>query len=368
MNQTDKLSVKQAIMWFSMYQIGSTFLVLPRILTQSAQQDGWISGFIAIVMQLLLIPLYMVLIRQFKGKTFSEYLEMTLGKWGGKIVLFIFTIMYPFFIFMVVLRTMTDYITTSVMVETPAEALAILMLIAVISIVRSGVSVIGRCAEIIFFVMILINLVNIFSFMADAHFEFLLPMVENGIGPIFKGAYSMFSNPFLENILFLFLIGNMTNPKQWSKVVISSSLICGLIFTLVTFFSISLLGAGVVVRLTYPTYFIVRTISVADFFERYEIVVSMLFYLTIFFRMSLLLYITAKNFTSIFGLKDYRSLLVPLALISISLQKDIWPNTVESSQILGTAPIIHGNLFGLILPCILCVIGAFRGKKKQSKY
>ncbi|MNZ56207.1 hypothetical protein D3C78_741480 [compost metagenome] len=84
--------------------------------------------------------------------------------------------------------------------------------------------------------------------------------------------------------------------------------------------------------------------------------------------MSLLLYITAKNFTSIFGLKDYRSLLVPLALISISLQKDIWPNTVESSQILGTAPIIHGNLFGLILPCILCVIGAFRGKKKQSKY
>lgn len=83
---------------------------------------------------------------------------------------------------------------------------------------------------------------------------------------------------------------------------------------------------------------------------------------------SLLLYITAKNFTSIFGLKDYRSLLVPLALISISLQKDIWPNTVESSQILGTAPIIRGNLFGLILPCILCVIGAFRGKKKQSKY
>ncbi|MNI62842.1 hypothetical protein D3C73_1181770 [compost metagenome] len=82
--------------------------------------------------------------------------------------------------------------------------------------------------------------------------------------------------------------------------------------------------------------------------------------------MSLLLYITAKNFASIFGLEDYRSLLVPLALITISIQKDMWPSTVDATQMLKTAPIIHGGLFGLLLPCILCIIGAFRGKKKQS--
>ncbi|MNM92634.1 Spore germination protein [compost metagenome] len=252
------------------------------------------------------------------------------------------------------------------MVETPADALSIMMLIAVICIVRSGVSVIGRCAEIIFYGLILIYFVNIFSFMVDAKYENILPMFENGLGPIFKGAYPMFSNPFLENILFLFLLGNMTNPEQWKKVVISSSLICGIMYASVTFFAISLLGADVIANLTYPTYFIVRTISIADFFERYEIIVSMIFYLTIFFRMALLLYITAKNLTSIFGLKDYRSLLVPIALITISLQKDIWSNTVEATQMLKTAPIIHGGLFGLILPCILCVIGAFRGKKNQS--
>ncbi|MOA25184.1 hypothetical protein D3C78_1458940 [compost metagenome] len=82
--------------------------------------------------------------------------------------------------------------------------------------------------------------------------------------------------------------------------------------------------------------------------------------------MTLLLYITAINLTSIFGLKDYRSLLVPIALITITLQKDTWRNTVEASQMLRSASIVHGVLFGLIFPCIVVIIGSFRGKNNQS--
>lgn len=366
MNQTEKLSVRQAIMWFTMFQLGSIFLIIPRYLTQEAGQDGWISALLAIALQFLLVPIYMILIRQFNGKTFNDYLEMILGKWGGKIVLFVFTIMYPFFIFITIIRNMTDYINTSVMTETPPAALAIMILVTVICIVRSGVSVIGRCAEIVFFGLVLIFCVNVFSFMFESNYNFLLPMFENGLGPIFKGAYSMLTTPFLENILFLFFIGNMTNPEHWTKVVMSSSVISGLIYTTATFFAIAILGAGVVANITYPTYFMVRTISLADFFERYEIAVTMLFYVIIFFRMALLLYVTSINFTSIFGLKDYRSLLVPIALISISLQKDIWRNAVEASQMIRDAAIVHGAIFGLIFPCIMAIIGSFKGKNNQS--
>lgn len=365
MNQTNQLSVKQAVLWFSLYQIGSMFLVVPRFLTQMARQDGWISPPVAVAMQLIIIPLFMMLIRQFKGKTFNEYIEMILGKWIGKIVLFIFTIMFPYFMFINALRNLTDYITTSVMTETPAEPLAVMMLIAVICIVRSGVSVIGRFAEIIFFPLLVIFLVNTAAFVLDAQYANILPILEYGIGPVFKGSYLLFANPYLESILFLFLLGNMTRPEKWGKVVMYSSLISGTTYTSVTLVSIVILGAGAVANLTFPTYFIVRTISLGDFFERFEIIVSMYFYLSIFFRLTLLLYVTAKNLTSIFELKDYRSLLIPLSLIAISLQKDLWSNIVESQDLLKTTPTIHGTLFGLILPCILCAIGAIRGKKKQ---
>lgn len=366
MDEIDKLSMRQAILWFATYQIGSLFLVLPRHLVLAAKQDAWISAIVAVLLQFLVFPIYIVIIRQLKGKSIYEYIEMVLGKYGGKIALVIFTVMFPYFIFIVMLRNLTDFIMTSIMTETPPEPIALMMLIAVISVVRSGVAVIGRCIEIVMLFMIFIYIINVCSFMLDTHFENILPMFEHGVIPIIKGSVGFFSNPYLESVILLFLIGNMTDSNKWKKTVMTSVLISGFIYTTVTFFAITLLSPGVVSNLTFPTYFIVRTISIGDFFERFEIIVSMFFYLTIFFKLSLLLYVTAKILTHVFGLQEYRSLPIPLALIAMALQKGLWPNIVVSQEVLRTTPIIHGTLFGLIFPCILCVIAAIKGKKQQT--
>lgn len=89
------LTVRQAIMWFALYQIGSAYLVLPAAITAVAKQDAWLSIPVSLGFHLLLIPLYASIARQIQGKSFVEHLRCLFGPLGGAIsIVFIFS--FPF--------------------------------------------------------------------------------------------------------------------------------------------------------------------------------------------------------------------------------------------------------------------------------
>lgn len=349
------LTVRQAILWFVLYQIGSAYLVLPSAITAIAKQDAWLSIPISISFHLLLIPLYTSIVRQMQGKSFVEHLRGLFGSLGGTIAI-VFICLFPFLEFIMTLRNLGDFITTSIMPETPYDAIYIIMLIVIFFAVRSGPVVIGRCAEILFFVLLVLYLFVRITLLPDTELNNLLPIFEYGLKPIVLASFNLFAFPFLEAILFLFFAQHIPDPKRWRKSVLTSALISGSMYFLMVFQMIAVMSEGVVANLTFPTYFIDRTISIGEFLQRFEIAVAIFWFVTIFFRLSLLLYISAQGLADAFRLRNANSLLVPLMLIGLAMAHFIWPST---SFIIGFNSIwpYYAMIFGIVFPIILWLAG-----------
>ena len=354
-----KLTVRQATMWFVLYQIGSAYLVLPAALSSVAKQDAWLSIPITLAFHLLLIPLYTSIVRHMKGRTFVEYLRFLFGPMGGAIAI-VFIFAFPFLECIMTLRNLGDFVTTSIMPETPYDAIYFIMLIAVYCAVRSGPVVIGRCAEILFFFLMALYLLVRITLFSDADLNNLLPILENGLKPVVLASINLLAFPYLEAVLYLFFAHHFPDPNKWRKSVIVSALISGGMYFFMVLQIIAVISAGVVADLTFPTFFIDRTISIGEFLQRFEIILAIVWFVTIFFRLALLLYISAQGLADAFRLRSANALFVPLILIVLTMANFIWPSIsfiIEFNQIWP----YYAMIFGIGFPIVLWLTSKMKG-------
>lgn len=355
----DAITMRQSVMWFTMHQLGSAFLILPSTLTVMAKQDAWLSIPCTLLIFTFLSFVYIAIAKQMKGKSFEQHWEAVFGKYLGKVLLIFFIVLYPFLIFVMVLRDLGDFITNSLIPETPIGAVFALMLAVVVYVLRSGIRTVGRSAEVWFYVVLLLFALGYLSLIPTMKLNQLLPVMEYGWKPIIHSAIPLTAFPYIESFLFLFLFSPKGEAGKWRKAIVGSSFISGGLFFIMTIFSISVLSEGVIENLVYPGYFIVRTINLGDFYERFEIVVSVLWIVTIFFRMSLLLYVSMKGLGAGFALREPRILLVPLSLIAFIMAMIVWPNTSSLIEYLQVWP-YYAAQFGVIVPLLLWFAGLIR--------
>ncbi|WP_127496677.1 GerAB/ArcD/ProY family transporter [Paenibacillus glycanilyticus] len=355
----EKLTIRQMTMWFILYQLGSAFLVLPSNLASIAKQDAWISLCVVLTVQLLMIMVYGGIAKQLHGVPFEQYLQTLLGQWLGRLFLLLFTLMYPFLILSLVLRDLADYITTLILPETPMSAIFVLMLGVVIYVVYCGVTTIGRAAEVLFFLVMGLLALGYVPLIPKMNLDNLLPVFEFGWKPVVHASFTTMAFPYIESILFLYFATHTKKPQEWRRLVIKSSLFSGSLFMCVTVIVISVLSQGVVSTVGFSSYFAVRTISFSDFFERFEIAVSVIWFIAIFFRMSLLMYVSAKGLSTVFKMKDYRSLLIPIGLIAYVIAGTVWPNTAALFTTFRIWP-FYAMIFGIICPILIWIAGQIR--------
>ncbi|MCP3781094.1 endospore germination permease [Paenibacillus sp. MZ03-122A] len=359
------LTVRQAILWFALYQIGSAYLVLPAVITAVAKQDAWLSIPVSLGFHLLLIPLYASIARQMQGKSFVEHLRCLFGPLGGTISI-VFIFFFPFLVFIMTLRNLGDFITIAIMPETPSDAIYFIMLIVIYFAVRSGPAVIGRCAEILFFFLLVLYLLVRVTLLSDTTIDNVLPILEYGLNPIVLASFNLFAFPYLEAILYLFFAQHIPDPKKWRKTVITCALISGGMYFFMVLQIIAVMSEGVVSNLTFPTFFINRTISNGEFFQRFEIFVAVFWFVTIFFRLALLLYVSAQGLADAFRLRSANSLLVPLILIALAMVHSIWPNMQFLIKFFSVWP-FYAMIFGIVFPIVLWLVGKV-SLKLRKKY
>ncbi len=361
-----KLTARQATFWFVMYQVGSAYLILPTSIIKIAKQDAWLSALVSLAMNFLLIPLYVAIANQMKGKPLVAYIDTLLGNRAGRCFTFLFIISVPFLIFVLTLRNIGDFISTSIMPETPEEAIYALMLTAVYCVVRAGAAVIGRSAETLFMVIPSLFLFVSILLLPGAEFKHLLPVLEFGWKPIVRASFLLLSFPFLETFLFLFLLSNLGSSDIWKKAVVRSSLFSGFVCVVMLLMVTSVLGQSVASDLTYSSYSVVRSINIGDFIQRFEAAIAINWYISIFFRLALLLYITVHGLGSVFRLQDATSLLIPVMLIALIMAHSIWPNITYLVDFFQIWP-LYAMVFGIAVPLVLWLLGRMKQSRSHRK-
>ena len=221
--------------------------------------------------------------------TYVEINEKVFGKWIGKIIALLY-LFYFYYLSAAMLRDVGDFFTTEILIDTPIQIIMIIFLLTSLIGVPLGLEVISRTL-LIFFPWIMALLFMFFLFLIPIiKIENIQPILGEGIKSIMKGSYHVLGLPFLELAVILMITPYISEKAKMKKNFYKGTLIGGLLLTIIIMLSILVLGSDLTTRQTYPSYMLAKKISIGNFLERIEVIVAIIWILTIYFRLTICYY------------------------------------------------------------------------------
>lgn len=357
------ITQKQGIVIMVTFILGSTLILGAG---GEAKQDVWIALLVAMLMAVPVLSVYARLLSIFPGKGLYEILDNVFGKVLGKIVALPF-IWFAFHLGSLVIRNFTEFIRIVSIPETPQYIIAIFMTLLCIWAVRAGIEVIGRWTSIILPVLIIVILAVTLLFAPLIDFKNYKPVLYDGLKPVLSSAFSVFTFPFAETVIFTMILNNLKKNCSSYKVYYWSLLIGGLIILLVSVRTLLALGVANVSILNFPSYASVRLINIGDFLQRVEVLVTMVFLFGGFVKVNMCLYAVSSGIAKLLNISNYRQIVAPTGLLMMTLSIIIYRNTMEMFEWASKIYKYYAIPFEVILPLIILIGAEIKVRSVRGK-
>lgn len=360
--QKEQITDKEAICIFIEYIIGSTLIIG---IGGDAKNDAWIAGMASIVMFIPMLLIYSRILSLFPGKDLFDILNTVYGQVAGRIFAVVY-ILYAFHLGALVLRNFGEFTNTVAIPETPM-IVPILCIATVCAIaVYLGIEVLGRTTTYfipaIFFILLVVQLFGI----KEMHFNYLKPVFGHGFVPIMKGAFSTFSFPFAETVLFLGVFSSLQTKKSPRKVYFWGLLISSVIILATTIRNTTTLG-NMVGSFYFPSYEAVSRISIGDFIQRIEVTVSFVFIFGVFIKSTICLLVTCKGIAKMFNLQDYRSIVIQTGLLMAYFSYIVYDNIMDMKYWAFKVYSYYAFPMQVILPIIIWISAEIKSARNANQ-
>ncbi|MGR9048275.1 GerAB/ArcD/ProY family transporter [Halobacillus faecis] len=362
-NQT--ISPRQFMFLVILFSVGSSILIVPTPLTANAKQDAWMSIFISVAVGLLLVVLYNHIATLMKGQTFVQATISVFGNWLGRVLLF-FYLSFLYILASLVLRNIGDFMTTQIIPETPLQFTHILFLIVVIWGAYLGLEAIGRSSEMFMPWVVLLLVFFTITLSPQIKMENLQPVLSNGIVPVLETSTFVIGTPLLEMVTFLMIIPYVKDGKTKKKAWLLGTFIGGAVLTLITLLCTLILGSDLTALNTYPSYKLAQKINIAGFLEGLEIIIAIIWMITIFFKMVILYYSTTVGIAQFLTMDDHRPLLLPLGMGMVVLSIIAYPDVAYFETFINETWFPFAFTHGLIIPLIVWTGLLFKSRKQNK--
>ncbi|WP_181350076.1 endospore germination permease [Thalassobacillus sp. CUG 92003] len=346
------ISPRQFMYLVILFTVGSSILIIPTPTAAMAKQDAWLSVLLPVSAGTLIIWFLSTFGRQLENKTFVEAAIFAFGNWFGRLLSF-FYLSFIFILGALVLRNIGDFMTTQIMPDTPLQFTHILFLLVVIFGARQGLEVIGRSSEIFIPWIFLLLFFLFFSISPQINLDNLQPILGGGIKPILSSSLTYLGTPLLEMVIFLMVFPYVKEKKKAGRAWILGALIGGLILTLVTLFSVLVMGSDLTALNAYPSYELAKKINLAGFLEGVEIIVAIIWMLTIFFKLVIIYFACSLGTANFLNMEDYRPLLLPTGMGMVVLSIVAYPDVAYFEAFLGETWFLYALTHGMLLPLII---------------
>ena len=352
-----QISNRQLFSTISCFLIGSTVIITP---AAAAKQNAWISLLFALAGGLVLISIYAAIARQNPMKTWVEILKDHLGKFTGSILAG-FYIWYFIHLATLVLRNFGEYFIVINYNETPLVFVNLLFILVVAYITTLGIEVIGRISEV-FLVILAVNIIIVFFLLVglfDA--ENLKPVLEEGLQPVVSASFSLIAFPFGEAVVFLMLFPFVNKQKKVCKTSIFSYLFVGFFLLLVIIRNLMVLGADMAVRDVFPSHVVFRLIPGLDL----DPIVDINFIIAGVVKISLCLTAAVMGLKYLFGLNNYKAMIIPVASFILPLSVWIYGSLPEMVQWATDIWPVYSIPFQIIIPVIVLIISSIKKRSRK---
>lgn len=359
-----KISSWQATALLATTILSTAVLFPPMLLAQEAGRDAWIAFAIGTAAGLLLALLVAGLSSLYPGMHLLQIGEAALGPFAGKLLgaayLFFFIIFAA-----IVVEEFSSFISTAFMPLTPPEFLNIIISLLGFYAAYLGLEVIARVGEAVFLSIVFFLLLFLLLMMPQLDLTLLLPVLEDGLASPLRGSFIFMvwsGQIFLLGMIYPYL----ARPQQAFKIGAASLLVVGFFLVSGSISLQSLFGHPLVSRLLFPLLSYVRLISIAEFLERLEALLILIWVAGVYVKIAFLFYVTALSMQQVFGLGDHRPLLLPLAALVAVLSIQLFENTGQAMLFLKNPWPVFAAFFSAGGPLLLYLVTFFKTLFKMN--
>lgn len=319
-----------------------------------SKQDSWLSVILAFILGFIPLGIFYLIIKDNPKGNIIDFIKNNCGNTLGNII----NVLISIFIFIftsLLMWNLINFISSQYLYKTPNLAISITFAIAIYYICSKSINVIGRTTVILFYISAILFILSALGLSFQLDLNNLKPTLEYGINPIFTGSLQYISY----NILPLFLITIIPKEqisdknKKFIRNGIITYVISSFSLFVVSFFLVSIYGIEFSQILQYPSYHILKRLSILGFIQRVESISSIQWILDLFVIIVMGIYFIKTSIVQTFNIKPFKFISFFLVTLLIIVTNYLFKNnTIGNSVILHIFPFFN-YLFFLIIPTLI---------------
>lgn len=357
----ETVSYRQAFCILGLFLFGSSVVLG---VSNDVGQDGWAALFIGAAFSIPAALLYARLIRLFPETDLFCIMQAVFGKVLGRIFIIVFA-WYALHLGAMVMRDYSEFIEIVAMPETPQLPIMIALVLVTAYLAASGMETLGKWSVCMFPIVILVVIVTFILALNLMDFSNLLPVLTTPPMKLLQSGRDVFSFPFAETVVFLCIADTVRKEDSPYKIYLRTFLFGTVILLTIIVRNVATLGPAMVRSSYFPSYTTARILQVGEFLSRIEGSISMNFLLAGITKITLCLIAAAKGVAHLFGIRDYRRLLMPTGLMMLALCAIVHKNTMGVFAFLRVYG-IYAMLFQVAIPLVVWIFAEFYRKRHRA--
>lgn len=299
-----------------LFEVGSTTLFQMGV---EAKQDAWIAMLIGAGLGFLLLLIYLGIYRRDSERDLFELCRHYLGKWIGTIFALIFALYFAYESSRN-LRDLGELGAFALLNRTPLPIIMLITLLVLANSARYGIHMVFLVCVVLLPIVIVSYFLLVIMIAGEGmiKFEYMLPVLENGIKPVWDAAVpEIVSFPFAQTLLFLVFFPLVKKAKHLRSSVLITYIVVAVALIVINQINLLVLGPTIVEMTVFPLLQVVQLIELAEVFERMDV----LFVLVLFIGLGtkiLLFYIGAAIGFSQITATGYKKWVIPVGLMVYS--------------------------------------------------
>ncbi|QGU00535.1 hypothetical protein SYNTR_1941 [Candidatus Syntrophocurvum alkaliphilum] len=337
--------------------LGTSLIYLPAL---NAGRNGWLAVGLSSIVGFYMIYLLLSLHKSFPGKDLIAISEELLGKYLGKFLSLIFLTS----IFFVVTLRLYDLAILMLVIFPLMPYLFVLTVITliVVYIAFKGLNIVGRLAEVIMWPTVMLLLISYIAALSIHTLDFanVLPIFVYW-KPVFSGFLYSANWPFAELVIFgMFLPFVKDDMKQNGRVLYYWLTFAAILLVIRSIITFAVIGAETVELKRFPFLEVYKMIDIPGL-ERIDQFFFFFWFVTAFFAILLSYQAVAMGTKTLFSLNNYRSILLPLGLLTIIMTFIFHDNDIIFVNLHSPSVIFYILPINLLFPTLLLVMTKIRG-------
>lgn len=350
-----KIHPRQFMILTVLYTIGTSLLIIPSHSAAVVKQDAWLASIGMSFINLLYIVIYILLMHRFPGLNLVQIAEKLLGKWLGNVLAWLYI---TFFLLLaaLLLNYIGQFIHTSILTSTPVWFIYATFALVVVIGIKYGLEAYARSAELFFPIILIFLSLIMLMLVFEVDVSKLLPIAEHSLSSLFLSGLKM--SAFQEHICLLMLVHLVDNKnKQTAARALFTGSALGLaVLFAITLLTLLILGSYNTGHALYSVYVLVKKVSIGDFFQRIEILMIAIWFLTVFVKICITTHASLIGMAQSLKMKSCKPLVFPVGLLIAVYSMFVMPNTAAFFEFVNVGWFPYGLLLMFVFPLCFLII------------